>query len=678
MHGSHLRGATLRSFIEAASRRKRSFVCFPRKHRPTVTSQTCAQADSVPSEITEFLIVLHVMRKLLLQLLLLLFQSLCYSQRQGQDRIDSLLANLPNVITDTDKVNLLADLCFTYYSINPDEGIKSGNIGLELAEKIKWEKGTALCLVNIGTNFWVKSDYPKALDYYFRSLRLNEKLRNKQQVAVVLGNIGIIYVNESDYSPALDFFSRSLKIFEEINDKGEIARTIGNIAGVYSYQSNFHKALEYDMKALRIMEELKDTNGIARYLHGVGEDYMSLKNPSMALQYFSRSLPLFKKLGSTHGIGRDFYTIGATYLSIVKEENKEQLNKLFGGSKKMALEQAKMYTDSALSMHKKMRELKELSESYLQLSEIQVLQHNFRNAFENYKNYTDLKDSMFTEEKNKKITQTAMQYEFDKKEAIGKAEQEKKDIRQRNIRNSILAGLGGALLFLSVLYRQRNTISEEKRKSDSLLLNILPVETAEELKSTGSAVAKDFDEVTVLFTDFKNFTNASEQMTAQELVKEINYYFSRFDEIITGFNIEKIKTIGDSYMAAGGLPVANKTNSVDVVRGALEIQSFVLKEKEERVKTNKLFFEIRIGIHTGPVVAGIVGTKKFAYDIWGDTVNIASRMESSGEAGKVNISGATYQRLKDKLKCVYRGKIEAKNKGMIDMYFVESSTLDHG
>lgn len=210
------------------------------------------------------------------------------------------------------------------------------------------------------------------------------------------------------------------------------------------------------------------------------------------------------------------------------------------------------------------------------------------------------------------------------------------------------------------------------KTNESLLNNILPVETALELKTTGFAKARGFNEVTVLFTDFKNFTLMSELLSAQELVNEINYFYSAFDSIITKHNVEKIKTIGDSYMCAGGLPVANKTNAEDTMRAALEIRDFMIKEKEARERIGKNCFEIRIGCNTGPVVAGIVGINKFAYDIWGDTVNIASRMESSGVAGKVNISGTTYELIKDKFTCTYRGKIKAKNKGEIDMYFAEA------
>ncbi len=211
---------------------------------------------------------------------------------------------------------------------------------------------------------------------------------------------------------------------------------------------------------------------------------------------------------------------------------------------------------------------------------------------------------------------------------------------------------------------------EEKEHSDSLLLNILPSEVAEELKSTGSAKAKSFDMVTVMITDFKNFTQTSENMNAKELVEELNFCYSEFDKIITDFNIEKIKTIGDSYMAVSGLPAIKDTHASDTVRAAAEIQKFMHEYKIQRQKAGQPFFEMRIGINSGPVIAGIVGVKKFAYDIWGDTVNIASLMESNSETGKINISGTTYALVKENFVCTYRGKVEAKHKGMIDMYFV--------
>ena len=228
----------------------------------------------------------------------------------------------------------------------------------------------------------------------------------------------------------------------------------------------------------------------------------------------------------------------------------------------------------------------------------------------------------------------------------------------------------GVLIFLMVYYfvGKKNFFQAQ---SEALLLNILPKEIAAELKANGHAEAKQFDSVTVMFTDFKDFTQIAERLTPAALVYEIDTLFKAFDNIIGKHNIEKIKTIGDSYMCAGGLPVADTTHACDVVRAALDIQQFMQCHLQQSKAVGKEPFEIRIGIHTGPVVAGIVGEKKFAYDIWGDTVNVASRMESSGEAGRINISGSTYVLIKDAFYCTYRGKIKARHKGEIDMYFVE-------
>ena len=196
---------------------------------------------------------------------------------------------------------------------------------------------------------------------------------------------------------------------------------------------------------------------------------------------------------------------------------------------------------------------------------------------------------------------------------------------------------------------------------------------AEELKEKGYTTAKSFEEVTILFCDIKGFTLVAEKLSPELLVNEIDTYFSAFDHIISENGLEKIKTIGDAYIAAGGLPEENKAKAKNVVEAAIAMQNTVENFKKERIKNNLPYFEMRIGIHSGPVVAGVVGIKKFQYDIWGDTVNLAARMEQSGLPGKINISGYTYQIIRKDFICIPRGKIEAKNKGEIDMYFVESA-----
>jgi len=224
---------------------------------------------------------------------------------------------------------------------------------------------------------------------------------------------------------------------------------------------------------------------------------------------------------------------------------------------------------------------------------------------------------------------------------------------------------------LELLVAERTQqLQQEKRKSDELLLNVLPEEIAKELKEKGEATPRNYDMVTVLFSDFQEFTRMATHVSPQELIHTLNECYSAFDDIIDRHNLEKIKTIGDAYMCAGGLPTENTTNAIDAVAAACEIQQWVATWNNSRVANEKNCWGVRIGIHTGKLIAGVIGKKKFAYDVWGDAVNIAARMESTGEIGKVNISNATYELVKDKIPCTYRGKIEVKGKGEIDMYFV--------
>lgn len=223
----------------------------------------------------------------------------------------------------------------------------------------------------------------------------------------------------------------------------------------------------------------------------------------------------------------------------------------------------------------------------------------------------------------------------------------------------------------SEIEHQKKEVEKEKVKSDNLLLNILPAETADELKKYGKTKAKHFQEVSVMFLDIVGFTMIAEQLSSQDLVDELDYYFGSFDKIIEKYKLEKIKTIGDAYLAVGGLPDNNQATASDVVAATLQIQNFVQKEKVKRKIEGKSYFEIKAGINTGPLVAGVVGTKKFQFDIWGDTVNTAARIQEHSEVGKVNISKSTYSFVNHDYKCTYRGKIPAKNKGEVDMYFVE-------
>jgi ligand-binding sensor domain-containing protein/class 3 adenylate cyclase len=209
-------------------------------------------------------------------------------------------------------------------------------------------------------------------------------------------------------------------------------------------------------------------------------------------------------------------------------------------------------------------------------------------------------------------------------------------------------------------------LEDEKNKSDELLQNILPSSAVEELKDRGEVEPREYKNVTILFTDFKGFTWTASVLPADKLVNELNDIFAAFDKIVSKFGLEKMKTIGDSYMAACGLPVEHEHHALLAVEAAIAMQNYI----KERNENSAIKWEMRVGLHSGQVIAGVVGLKKFTYDIWGDTVNIASRMESSGEPGKINVSAFTYMLVREYYECEYRGKVEAKGKGKIDMYFV--------
>jgi class 3 adenylate cyclase len=279
-----------------------------------------------------------------------------------------------------------------------------------------------------------------------------------------------------------------------------------------------------------------------------------------------------------------------------------------------------------------------------------------------------------------------LQFDFDlqkKEDEIGLLEKESEIQELTEKRQKNVIWVTGIFLFLLTLLaislfrrykftKETNLIIEkEKDRSENLLLNILPEETAQELKEFGKVKAKRFDSVTVLFTDFVGFTAYAKNLEPEELVSSVDYYFSKFDAIMEKYDVEKIKTIGDAYMCVSGLPEPGENDALRAVQAAFEILDF-MEESKKTTMNDIAKFDIRIGINTGPVVAGIVGTKKFAYDVWGDAVNVASRMESKSEAGKINVSESTYNLIKEHYDCEFRGEIDVKNKGMMKMFFVNA------
>jgi len=625
---------------------------------------------------------------------------LCFSLfAKADDRaIDSLKALVKSGIDDTSKVNALNSLCKKYLGNNPQEAIKIATEAKELAEKAGFQKGKAYALKNIGIAYYTQGKYIETLDYWQQSQVVFKSINDKVGVANILSNIGVLYFDQGDNTKALELYLEALKLAEETKDTLRIATSCINIGAVYFDKPATHdKARQYYLRALPLSESNGDNDLTGTVAVNLGEIYLENNQDDSALYFFEKSLKAYEEspnipysltaIGKVWAKKGDFDKAIAyqqqAYETATKLESKNDITISLIGlaqsfEKKGDSEQAQEYYLKAEKIAKEFRATLRLKEIYEGLSTIYAELSDFGKAFKYQQLLINIKDTIYNIDVDKKLGTLQFGFDIQKKEGEINLLTKDKEIkeqeikRQKIVRNGFIGGFAVVLLFASIFLRQRNRISKEKQRSDELLLNILPSETAEELKATGAAKAKSFDNISVLFTDFKNFTRASELLSAEELVKEINYCYSEFDRIITKFGIEKIKTIGDAYMCAGGLPVTNTTHPIDVVKAGLEMVAFIEANKQERISKGQPYFELRLGIHTGPVVAGIVGIKKFAYDIWGDTVNTASRMESSGETGKVNISGTTYELIKDRFKCTHRGKIQAKNKGEIDMYFVES------
>jgi len=351
-----------------------------------------------------------------------------------------------------------------------------------------------------------------------------------------------------------------------------------------------------------------------------------------------------------------------------------------------SFDRAMAYQDSAIALARSSGFLQGEADATHALAQSLREQSRGNEAYDKLDRYLRLHDSILDSDRIKAVTEMREKYETEKKERDNqelRAANLEAALRQEQLRRTrnIYLSIGVIVLLSAVglwsrlryVHRSRAAIRKEKDISEGLLHNILPEEVAAELKQKGYADAKEFEVATILFSDFKGFTTLSEKLTAPELVAEIDHCFKGFDAIMENYQIEKIKTIGDAYMAAGGLPVPAHGQPLDVVHAALDMQDFMTEYKAKRQAEGRLFFEMRLGLHTGPVIAGIVGVKKFAYDIWGDTVNTASRMESSGATGRVNISRSTYELIKDVpgLILTARGLIDAKGKGEMEMWFVE-------
>ena len=493
---------------------------------------------------------------------------------------------------------------------------------------------------------------------------------------------------KGDLSLALENYLIAAEIATAEDDNLLLGKTFGSIANVYSIMGNSSSSIHYFKKSLVIFEEENDSMRYAITLENLGDQYLDQKLPDSALIYFNLSEPIFKALNFQKGLA---YNKGNKGLAYAQQNRNDLAENYINQASKILFElgdfypiciyfiymadiymekgdliKASDFAKRSLLLAKKNELKQQASEASLKLSEILELAGNNKESLNFYKEYIAYRDSVHNLESVNKIANMRTDFEVSQKQVeVDLLNQQKAN--QKILIFSLLA----ILVMIGLYYR---TITKAKKRSDDLLLNILPSETAKELKENGKVKAKKFDSITVMFTDFQAFTRYSQKLSPEVLVESVDYYFSKFDEIIDKYGLEKIKTIGDAYMCAGGLPFESKDHPERIIKAAFEISKFINDSGHSNLG-ELAHFNIRIGINTGPVVAGVVGSKKFAYDIWGDTVNVASRMESNSLEGRINISHNTYLLVKDHFECEYRGEIDVKNKGMMKMYFVTKEKI---
>jgi class 3 adenylate cyclase/predicted metal-dependent hydrolase len=559
----------------------------------------------------------------------------------------------------------------SYYKGDFSEALKLFEKSVIAFEKVGYHKGTSTVLNNIGGIYFYLGNDSKALESYKRAVDIQGKIGDKSVIGALLNNIGSIYTKMKDYSNAMSYHGKALAVYDELKDEKAIAQSLIRMGSVHVKTENYDERYENFKKALVAANRIKDKNLEMEVLSQLGELFYTKSKYQEALSYYAECLKNATELENVQFISESQIEIGNIFHKL--NRNTEALIKCKAGLK--IAEDMK-----AISVQKDACEC--LYNAYKALKNTSL-------ALSYYEKANALDDSLKSEETSNKL----MAMEVEKQQAVDSVayvqkatiiqQKHKEDIRQREKqRNIIIVSLvlallvaAGALGVLNFVRKSRAALRVEKDRSEALLLNILPEEIAEELKEKGSVGTKNYELVSILFSDFIGFTKISEQMSPESLVEEINECFKAFDLIAEKHQVEKIKTIGDAYMAAGGMPIPDENSYRNVVLAGLDMQQFMLQRASHRTQLQLPYFDMRLGIHVGPIVAGIVGIKKFQYDVWGDTVNTASRIESNGMVGKVNISESLYDLIKDE-SCFafeHRGSVNAKGKGDINMYFVEKA-----
>lgn len=644
--------------------------------------------------------VIHSVRCLLNALAV----SLLFLPVKGICQEDSLLQVLKQSGPDSSKVAVLIELSTLMQDSDLRKAEEYANQSLEISQKGNFLKGIAESYRYLGLAQFYQAHYGEAVDSWQRSLAMYDSIGDRKNVARMYSNIGAVYESQSDDPMALEYNLKSQKVAEEIGDTTRLMSALTNIGVIYGKKrQTYDKGIEFSSRALEFAKQTGNNEMESKISTNLGEIYFEQGKDSLALQYFENAVtgytgsealsPALLNIGKVYARRMDFM-LAENYQKqalAIAEKLDSKRDMATAHINLAATYDSKGETSKALESYEKARIIsesidvpEELKKTYTGLAKIYSQLKNYEKAFEYQSKLNDIKDTLYNIEYQQKMSGQLFAYEIEKKQnqiTILNKDKELQEIdlqKQKFAKNAFMAGLILIFIIAFIIFKNyrakvktNKILDRQKVEIENLLLNILPQEVATELQKDGHATPRSYESVSVLFTDFKGFTTIAEGMKPNDLVAELNTFFVAFDDIIERNNLEKIKTIGDAYMCAGGIPTPNSTHPVDIIRAGLQIQEFMEQHNRKRKENNLPIWGLRVGIHTGPITAGVVGRKKYAYDIWGNAVNVASRMESNGEVGKVNISEATYQLVKDRFECTHRGKISAKNIGEIDMYFVE-------
>lgn len=651
------------------------------------------------------------------KLLAIIIAILLVTSSFGQSTPDSIQSILDAMPPDSNKVLKLVELSRDNCIAEPELALQFAEDARILSDSINFRKGVALAYKYEGMVYYVQAKHFETISLWEESYNTFHEINDLGGVANMLNNIGAIYFNQGLDLKAIEYYLASLEAAEQVNDTIRILTALANIGAVFSNkEQTWDKALKFYFRAMVLTEAIGDLQAYGTITVNMGQVFLEKyqngdtreQNLDSALHYFEKSFDAFDQLEGSD-IPYTLNYIGMVYaekgdfnraisyqqeaISIARDRNSQlvETHAMIGLAKTYELQGN---TEAALNTYREVWDLAREINARLQMEDIlsglsktYARINNYKYAYEFQMILSEVKDSIYNAKMDKAVERMQLNADVEKKQNeinILTVENEVQSLQvkqQRIMKNAFLGGLVLIMIIAFVLYRNfrikaksNKLLGAQKLQIENLLLNILPAKVAQELQLFGFATPRYYESASVLFTDFKEFSKIAEGLSPNELVTELNEFFVAFDGIIEKYGLEKIKTIGDAYMCAGGIPTETEDHPLQIVKAGLDMQEYMLKKNEDRVKDGKIPWGLRIGVHTGPVVAGVVGRKKYAYDIWGSTVNISSRMESNGEAGKLNISSVTHELIKDHYECEYRGKIYAKNIGDIDMYFVGNKT----